>query len=373
MSVINQVLNELEKRGKNAPLGEATIRAIPPRRPPPLLRYALIATATLALLAAAMWYLGRERMIVAEPVISSGTSGYGLMPGLSGAAAQTASMQPAAPAAAAEQIAAMAGIDAPASKLSFELSSIPLPDSLRSRPASEADAEPEVAEPVRKVPVQRERQQVRNKAAPKPGASPAANFDNTSLKQISPRQHAENGFRKANQDAQQGKADEAIAGYEGVLQLDPLYHEARMALVGVLLGAKRNADAERVLQDGLKRDSRQSTFAMLLARLQVERDALALALETLQKNLPHAERQPEYQAFFAALLQRQDRHKEAITHFQLALQFVPNNGVWLMGLGISLQAVQRNEDARDAYQRALGSNSLNPQLQEFVQNKLKEL
>ena len=32
MSIINQVLNELEKRGANVPLGEATIRAVAPRR-----------------------------------------------------------------------------------------------------------------------------------------------------------------------------------------------------------------------------------------------------------------------------------------------------------------------------------------------------
>lgn len=146
-----------------------------------------------------------------------------------------------------------------------------------------------------------------------------------------------------------------------------------MALVGVFLNAKRNADAERVLQEGLRRDSHESSFAMLLARLQVERDAIPLALETLLKNLPHAERRPEYQAFVAALLQRQDRHREAIAHFQIALQLAPDNGVWLMGMGISLQAVQRNADAREAYQRALGSNSLGPQLQEFVQKKLREL
>ena len=44
-----------------------------------------------------------------------------------------------------------------------------------------------------------------------------------------------------------------------------------------------------------------------------------------------------------------------------------------MGMGISLQALQRNEEARDAYQRALATNSLNAQLQGFVQQKLKEL
>jgi MSHA biogenesis protein MshN len=44
-----------------------------------------------------------------------------------------------------------------------------------------------------------------------------------------------------------------------------------------------------------------------------------------------------------------------------------------MGMGISLQALQHKEEARDAYQRALASNSLSAQLQAFVQQKIKEL
>jgi len=364
MSLINEMLNELERRGEHAPLGEATIRAIPPRKQSHLLRYTLLALLLLSVLAGAKWYVERAGMAAVEPVIVSGRPGYQLVPTLSAAAAQTA--QPLEISA----VAAMTESDAPASKLSFELSSIPLPSSLRSKPAPSAkDAEPQAA-PARAASVRLERA---SKVADRSGTTPAPSSDQSPFKQISPRQHAENEYRKANQAAQQGRTDEAIAGYEGVLRLDPLYHEARRALVGVFLNAKRNADAERVLQEGLKRDSHESSFAMLLARLQVERDAIPLALETLQKNLPHAERRPDYQAFVAALLQRQDRHKEAIAHFQIALQLVPDNGVWLMGLGISLQALQRNEDAREAYRRALGSNSLNPQLREFVQKKLREL
>ena len=44
-----------------------------------------------------------------------------------------------------------------------------------------------------------------------------------------------------------------------------------------------------------------------------------------------------------------------------------------MGMGISLQALQRKEEARDAYQRALATNSLSAQLQAYVQQKLKVL
>jgi MSHA biogenesis protein MshN len=112
---------------------------------------------------------------------------------------------------------------------------------------------------------------------------------------------------------------------------------------------------------------------MMLARLQVERGAVAEATATLEKGLPYAGSEAAFQAFLAALLQRQNRNDEAIAHYQIALQIAPNNGIWLMGYGISLQALKRDADARSAYQHALNTRTLNPDLQAFVQQRLKEL
>ena len=44
-----------------------------------------------------------------------------------------------------------------------------------------------------------------------------------------------------------------------------------------------------------------------------------------------------------------------------------------MGLGISLQALGRNTDAQDAFRRARASNTLNPDLQAFVDQRLRQL
>jgi len=62
-----------------------------------------------------------------------------------------------------------------------------------------------------------------------------------------------------------------------------------------------------------------------------------------------------------------------VTHYRIAVQRAPNNGIWLMGYGISLQAVQRSEDAQAAYRQALASRSLSPELTAFVQQKLDGL
>jgi MSHA biogenesis protein MshN len=112
---------------------------------------------------------------------------------------------------------------------------------------------------------------------------------------------------------------------------------------------------------------------MMLARLQVERGAVDEAIATMGKALPYANSHADYQAFMAALLQRQDRNNEAIAHYQIALKLAPNNGIWLMGYGISLQAMQRNTDAKVAFQHALDTNTLSQDLQAFVQQKIKGL
>jgi MSHA biogenesis protein MshN len=207
-----------------------------------------------------------------------------------------------------------------------------------------------------------------------PGASSVAEGGvDKKVKPLSLQQQADNQFRKANGLMQQGRSEEALAGYEAALQLDAGHDAARQALVVLLLQNKRNADAERALQDGLKHNIKHSGFAMLLARIQVDRDAAWSALLTLQKTLPYAESNADYQAFVAALLQRLNRHKEAVIHYQTAVQLSPNSGVWWMGLGISQQALQRNEEARAAFKRALESHTLNADLQSYVSQQLKAL
>lgn len=365
MSLINQVLNDLEKRGKNAPLGEATIRAIPPREQSQWMNYVIFAVGLLILLVMTSRYFGRNEAVRIVPVVATTGPGYELAPALHNASSFTASM-PISASPVEKSTAAVMPVSAPlASGVGLDTS--PPPNILRNKPviAEKKNRKP-VAAPVKNTLAQPEEEPLQDKPAVKPA-------EDIPLKQISPRQQAENDFNKANLAAQEKRIGEALAGYESALLNDPTFNPARLSWVGLLLNLKRNEEAELVLQEGLKRSPHDTSFAMLLARLQVERGAESLALDTMQKNLPDAKDQADYQAFMAALMQRQNRHQDAIVFFQAALQLVPNNGVWLMGMGISMQAMQRNEDARDAYTRALASNSLNVQLQAFVKKKLKEL
>lgn len=198
----------------------------------------------------------------------------------------------------------------------------------------------------------------------------AASSINKQIKPLTNVQLAENEYRKALAFAQQGRINEAMESFTQALTLDPHHHGARLTLIGLLIGNKRMAEAERRLQEGLQLDIDQTDLALVLARVQIERNAVNDAIATLERSLPYAAEQADYHAFLAALLQRAGRQKAAIEHYVIALKKSPQSGLWWMGLGISLQADNQPDKAREAFSRAKLSNNLSPDLLAFVNQQL---
>lgn len=356
MSVINQVLNRLEQRGKHTVAEQHMVRAVFNPKRNFVMTFLVIGLTLIAGIAAWQWLSSRKPTVVESVVSKAGNlqvseGGEELTPQKQSVALPVAS----------------------ASRLSFELSSVSLPSShggvksnspIKAVPAIEpgGSARMPTAQP----------QPIPLSTVPVPVADQAS-IGALPVKQVSAAQQADAEFRRAAGLMQMGRIADAIAGYETALRLDAGHDAARQALVALLLEGKRNADAEKVLLEGLNIKPEHTGFTMLLARLQVERGALEQATATLEKSLPFADTQADYRAFLAALLQRQNRNEEAIEQYQIVVQSAPNKGVWLMGYGISLQAVQRNAEAKDAFRRALDTKTLSPELQAFVQQKLNGL
>jgi MSHA biogenesis protein MshN len=207
-------------------------------------------------------------------------------------------------------------------------------------------------------------------------APPSATVDTDAVTRAAPggQRSGEAGYRRALADLQDGRIVDAVAALEGALQTDPRHDAARQTLVGLLVEAGRRDDAMRHLQLGLGLDARQPALAMLLARLQLEQPGSgAAAIDTLVRTLPYASGNGDYQAFLAGVLQRQGRNREAVEQYQAALAATPGNAVWLMGLGISLQAEKRQTEALVAFQQAAASGTLAADLQAFVERKVQQL
>lgn len=373
MSLINEVLVRLEQSGAHKIPKYTSVRAVPTKRERQWVKPVVVGVILVPVVAFSLWKLfSPKRLDTAQMAVAQQVAAIS-------AAASASSVLELTPEASA----------LPASRLSYELSAVPEHVVVQEKIKPAADRQMRLAE---SKPLPQESSEedagmsevqpppARSKVAAERSSSetklPASTYpaDSTPvIKQVSRTQQADAEYRKAVVLLQQGHALEAVAGYESALKLNAQHDEARQALAAALLLNNRGAYAERVLQEGLKLKPLQTDFSMALARMQVVRGDATHALETLHKNLAQADNKPEYQAFYAALLQREGRHKEAVTHYQIAVQQAPRNGIWLMGYGISLQAVERKEDAKVAYQQALATQTLSPELTAFVQQKLKAL
>ncbi|MFA5372471.1 MAG: tetratricopeptide repeat protein [Sideroxydans sp.] len=347
MSLINQVLNQLEQRGAHTAPDQTLIRAVPMRRE---IRWGKGLMAAFVLLGVAALAAG---LLAGKPDKRAKVEAGGIVTPTRAVEAVSAVMS--------------AEVAQPSARMSFELSMLPLPDVLRTMNDPVPESAPLVAGIApEQVPV------LKVEARPRPPS--AVRIESVPpLKKISPQQQADAEYRKGLQARQAGHVPEAIATFEAALRTNERHERARLALAALLLDNGQNAAAERVLRAGLVLKPVQLGLGMALARMQVERDELQQAVDTLRIYLPQADNNADYQAFYAALLQRQQRHKEAINHYQLALRMQPRNGVWLMGYAISLQAVDRKEDAKLAYRQALATQTLSPELSAFVQQKLQEI
>jgi len=364
MSLINKMLQDLDARGGGGEpaLSQQEVKAVPAmerdRRP-------LIvggAAAGVLVLAAGGWYgwqywRSHNAPAAAAPAARVVDNRIPDRPRFQEPPATASAAAPVASGAAA--VAPSHAVSAPAPERA-----VPEPVPAKPKPAEHVTAEARREES--DMPAMAQQRKVTRAAA----ATPATG-DGVVLRELTPKQMSENSYRRALGHLQEGRVNAALVELDKSVELDPRNEAARQTYVSLLLENKRTDDAIRQLRLALGIDPRQPGLAMVLARLQLERGDPAL--DTLLKTLPYAGASPDYHAFLAGVLQREQRHAEAAQHYRDALQLSPQNAVWWMGLGISLQADQHLPEAREAYNRARSTGGLTPELRSFVDRKIEQL
>ena len=249
----------------------------------------------------------------------------------------------------------------------------PSPPVVASVPAAPPKPAPAVAAAVvePRVPMPAAGTEARVAAAAPSGTDPRVAIDRVDRTTGTSRAVSE--YRSANDLLAQGRVDAALARYADALRSDPRHVQARQSLVVLLLDQGKSAEAQNALREGVAAMPQNTSWATLLARLQVQGGDAKAALETLERALPHAQGQAEFHAFLATLLQMQSRHREAITHYETSVRIGPESARWLTGLAISLEEEKRIPEARDVYRRALAAGGLSRELETFAERKLKQL
>jgi MSHA biogenesis protein MshN len=190
---------------------------------------------------------------------------------------------------------------------------------------------------------------------------------------MSPDQQSDNLYKQAVGLMQQGRSIEARPLLRRALDLNPANAAARQSLVNVLVEGNSVHEAMALLRDGVRLSPARSSLWSTLARLELEQGDAGKAMKTLEEGLPAAAEDGQYNAFYAVLLQRAGRHDDAVRYFITALRSDPAMPNWLVGAGISLQAVGKSGDALEAFTRARDGGRLQGSVLAFVEQRIEQL
>lgn len=188
-----------------------------------------------------------------------------------------------------------------------------------------------------------------------------------------PSQLAERNYQEAVEALQNGKVSDARQSLREALAQQPRHHPSRELLAEIYLRGGQTGEAENLLAAGAALDPGHTLFSKLHARLLAQRGDISGALQVLERYPADAAGDPEYHALLGALYQRAGNHAQAVSAYRAALRLQSNQGPWWMGLAISLEAEQNPGEALSAYRRAQSSGALTGAALDFVQRKITRL
>jgi MSHA biogenesis protein MshN len=157
------------------------------------------------------------------------------------------------------------------------------------------------------------------------------------------------------------------------LAIEPAHIRARELLAGVLIKQGRWVETEELMQQGVQVVPGSLLFVKLYARtlMQLNRDQQAIKL--LRAHAPTVAQDPDYFALLAALYQRQQDHRDAAKTYSEILKLRPDTAIWWVGLGISLEALGKQQQAQQAYTRARQTGTLQGDMARYTDNRLLAL
>jgi MSHA biogenesis protein MshN len=354
MSVINQMLRELDARG-----GVASDATEVPMRAPVIKSESgkLVAVGLLLAMAAGIGYwvvTGKSDQSFPPPAPvepSQARQGAAPVSHVGKPSVEHSVSPPAIPASRVEVVQPPEKQSLPAIHL------IQIDKSLSVDPSSPPVKAEQAIQPAAVVPVQAQ-------------AEPADIQKSTVIKkmaELSPEEEAQQFYEEAQSLRRAGKSEAAAEKYRQALARAPGLRPARLQLASLLQGRGQVGEGLQVLRAGYERQP-NDVLAIATGRMLADQGQRDEALGWLVRG--GAGLRPADFALMGALLSQLQRFDEAVKAYQHALAADPDQGGWLLGLGLALESLGRMDEARAAYRKALEHGEFKPEVIEFLQKKI---
>lgn len=192
-----------------------------------------------------------------------------------------------------------------------------------------------------------------------------------SRSQIPPERVVQRKFEKAERAIMDNDVLKAEQLFEDILLIQPEHKSARKQLSALWFGRKLFKPALNLLSKGVALFPRDVDFRLMKARILLNQNNTQAAFQVLKEyeTAPHA----EYQVLLANTAQAVGDTKSTILAYQQLVKIEAHKGKWWLGLAVALDRNSEFEEARNAYQKALFTENLSDNTVQFVKQRMAEL
>ena len=184
---------------------------------------------------------------------------------------------------------------------------------------------------------------------------------------------AEKSFNKGVRQYKQGDFENSVQSLNRAIELDPEHGHARYLLASAYIQQDRTELAMSLLSQSVELLPENHKIKKLYAQILFHIGRQQEAVKVLRTRMPLIDGSAEYHALLAGYLQNMQEHKQAADLYRSLVNIRPDQSIWWMGLGISLEALGKQSEALTAYEEAMQGGKLSNNLKQYVSQRIKLL
>lgn len=170
---------------------------------------------------------------------------------------------------------------------------------------------------------------------------------------------------------QAGQEEQSIARLEDFIASHPAAQESTRLLLDIFCEQENSTAAQQVLTQASFLAPETKTY--YAAKIMLLNGNLDEAVTLLESSMTEAENDENYRALLAGLYQRSGMNQEAASHYRRLLTVFGEKPAYWLGFALAQDALNQSQLALQAYQRVSQYSDLQPQVRQYVEQRLVAL
>lgn len=170
---------------------------------------------------------------------------------------------------------------------------------------------------------------------------------------------------------QAGQIAQSVAQLQVFVTSHASPYESTTLLLDILCEQENAVAAQQVLQQASFLSAVDKTY--YAAKIALLTGNNAEAIRMLESVLPEAENHERYRALLAGLYQRTGMNEEAASHYRRLLSVFGEKPAYWLGFALAQDALNQSQLAVQAYQRVNQYSDLQPQVRQYIEQRLQVL